>query len=85
MTTITLPADLQRWADAEVAAGKAPSVSALVAEALATVKARQDAIAAKLAGSRAQADKEGWIEGDSVLAELRAWIVEDEAEDAATP
>ena len=34
MTAITLPADLEAWARAEVAAGRAESVEALVAKGL---------------------------------------------------
>jgi hypothetical protein len=83
MDTNTLPADLQDWAEAQVAAGRAPSVEVLAAQALATIKAQQEAIAAKLASAREEADRDGWIEGEDVLAELRAWIADDEAADAA--
>ncbi len=41
MTAINLPADLQSWADAQVAAGRAPSVNALVAQALEESRAMQ--------------------------------------------
>lgn len=83
MQTDTLPPDLSDWAQAQVAAGRAESFAALVADALAALKSQQDAIAAKLAAARAEADREGWIEGEAALAELCVWIAEDEAEDAA--
>lgn len=39
MNTITLPADLEAWAQAEVAAGRAANISELVAEAMAESRA----------------------------------------------
>jgi Arc/MetJ-type ribon-helix-helix transcriptional regulator len=39
MSSINLPTDLAAWAEAEVAAGRAASVSALVAEAMADSRA----------------------------------------------
>lgn len=85
MNSVTLPADLRRWAEAQVEAGRAPSVEALAAEALATIRAQQDAIAAQLADARSDADRTGWIEGEEALAELRAWIAEDEGAGAQRP
>ncbi len=85
MDTPILSPPLRDWAEAQVAAGRAASVEALAAEALATVKAQQEGIAARLAAARADADKEGWIEGEIALIELRAWITEDEAEGVAYP
>jgi hypothetical protein len=85
MTTITLPADLKTWADAQVAAGRADSVEALATAALAEAKRQQERIAGKLADARAQADRDGWIDGDDALTELRAWIAENEAEEARLP
>lgn len=83
MNTAALPTDLKTWAEAQVAAGRAASIDALAAEALATVKVQQEAVAARLAAARAEAERDGWIAGDDALDELRAWIAEDEAEDAA--
>lgn len=56
--------DLKDWAEAQVAAGRAPSVEALAA-------------------ARAEVGREGWIDGDDALAELRAWIAEDAASETA--
>jgi len=53
MTAITLPADLEAWARAEVAAGRAESVEALVAEALATHRAEIEYVRGKLDEARA--------------------------------
>jgi hypothetical protein len=83
MDTSAHPADLKTWAEAQIAAGRAASIDALAAETLATVKAQQEAVAARLCAARAEAERDGWIAGDDALAELRAWIAEDEAENAA--
>lgn len=83
MDTAALPNDLKLWAQAQVAAGRAVSVEALAAAALATIKAQQEAIAARLAVARGEADREGWVSGEDALAELRGWIAADEAEAAA--
>lgn len=53
MTAITLPADLEAWARAEVAAGRAESVEALVADALAERRAEIEHVRAKLDEARA--------------------------------
>jgi hypothetical protein len=85
MNTTALPTDLKAWAEAQVAAGRAANIDALAVEAMATVKAQQEAIAIRLNAARAEAERDGWIAGDDALAELNAWIAEDEAEDAAGP
>ena len=53
MTPITLPKDLEDWARAEVAAGRAASVDSLVAEALAARREEIVSIRAKLDAARA--------------------------------
>lgn len=53
MTAITLPADLEAWARAEVAAGRAVSVEALVADALTERRAEIEYVRAKLDEGRA--------------------------------
>ena len=54
MTTITLPKDLEDWARAEVAAGRAESVDALVADALAERRGAMGDVKALLDEARAQ-------------------------------
>jgi hypothetical protein len=53
MTAITLPADLEAWARAEVAAGRAESVEALVAQALTERRAEIEYVRGKLDEARA--------------------------------
>lgn len=53
MTAINLPADLDAWARAEVAAGRAESVEALVAEAVRERQAEIEYVRGKLDEARA--------------------------------
>ena len=53
MTAITLTADLEAWARAEVAAGRAESVEALVAQALEERRAAVEYVRDKLDEARA--------------------------------
>ena len=53
MTAVTLPADLEAWARAEVEAGRAESVEALVAEALRERRAEVEYVRGKLDEARA--------------------------------
>ncbi len=80
MTAITLPADLEAWARAEVAAGRAESVEALVAQALQERRAEIEYVRGKLDEARASLARGEFIEGDVVMAELDEWIAELEAE-----
>ena len=80
MTAITLPPDLQAWAEAEVAAGRAKSVETLVAGA---VRERRDEVGyvrAKLDEAHDSLARGEWIDGEVMLAELDQWIAELEAE-----
>lgn len=52
MTDVTLPAELEAWARAEVAAGRAESVEALVADALADRRAEIEYVRGKLDEAR---------------------------------
>jgi hypothetical protein len=80
MTAITLPADLEAWARAEVAAGRAESVEALVAQAVRERRAEVEYVRGKLDEARASLARGEWLDGDVVLAELDEWIAELEAE-----
>jgi len=78
MTAITLPADLEAWAKAEVAAGRAESVEALVAETLAERRAEVEFVRGKLDEARASLARGGGIplqeflaRGDARVARLR--------------
>lgn len=86
MTTITLPKDLEDWARAEVAAGRAASLDDLVARALSERRAEVDYVRGKLDEARASLARGEGIDGDAFLAELDGWIAELESEaDAAPP
>ncbi len=79
MTSINLPADLEAWARAEVAAGRAESVEALVARALRERKAEIEYIGAKLDEARASLARGEGVPLEDAFREIDAWIAEDEA------
>ena len=72
MTPITLPKDLEDWARAEVAAGRASSVEHAAHKAIAGYRAQMEAFRRSLDEAEAEADREGWLDGDAVFAELKA-------------
>lgn len=79
MTAINLPADLEAWARAEVAAGRAESVEALVARALRERKAEIEYVGAKLDEARASLARGEGVPLKDAFREIDAWIAEDEA------
>lgn len=72
MTTITLPKDLEDWARAEVAAGRADSVEHAAQKAIAGYRAQMETFRASLDEAEAEAEREGWLDADAVFAELKA-------------
>ena len=80
MTAITLPPDLEAWACAEVEAGRAESVEALVAQALQERRSEMEYVRGKLDEARASLARGEGFDGEVVLAELDQWIAELEAE-----
>lgn len=82
--TIPLPPQFQKWAEAEVAAGRAESVEKLAAEALEAHRLQVEKFRLSLDAAVAEADRDGWIEGESFLADMDALINRLESEAAAT-
>jgi hypothetical protein len=79
MNAITLPSELATWAEAEVAAGRAASVEALVEDALAERRERLQDVRSKLDEARASLANGAGIDGAAFLAEIDGWIAEDDA------
>lgn len=79
MAAIMLPADLEAWARAEVAACRAESVEALVAEALAERRAEIEFVRGKLGEARASLARGEGIPLEEAFRQIDAWIAEDEA------
>lgn len=71
MTAITLPPDLLAWAKAEVAAGRAESVEALVERRLRDGQ-KWDEFMRSLKEAEAEADRDGWLDAGDVFDELKA-------------
>lgn len=79
MTAITLPADLEAWARAEVAAGRAESVESLVADAVNERRAEIEYVRGKLDEARASLARGEGVSLEEAFREIDAWIAEDEA------
>lgn len=79
MTAVTLPADLEAWARAEVAAGRAESVEALVADALRERQAEIEFVRSKLDEARASLARGEGIPLKEAFRRIDQWIAEDEA------
>lgn len=76
MTTITLPAELEAWAHAEVAAGRGANVEDVATKAIARYRAQMEAFRKSLDEAEAEADREGALDIDVVFAELKARYAE---------
>ena len=68
MNLVALPGDLQTWAEAEVAAGRATSVEQIVIKAVAAYRHALEAFRKSLDDAVAEADEKGWLEADEVFA-----------------
>lgn len=84
MITLTLPRDLEAWAEREVAEGAAPSVEELVRGALDARRAELARLRADLGQARASLDVGRGLDGDAFLDELATWSRED-AEASSRP
>jgi hypothetical protein len=76
MTAITLPADLETWARAEVEAGRAESLEAAIAKGVRGYRLATEAFRKSLDDAEAEANRDGWIPGDQFMRELDHWITE---------
>ena len=77
MDNVTLPPELERFAEEAVAAGRYRDVSAVVAAGIRLLQ-RQDEARAELLTSvlaaKEESDREGYLTGDEVAARVRATI-----------
>jgi hypothetical protein len=78
MTAVTLPQHLEAWAEAEVAAGRAVSVEALTAKAVAGYRRELEAFRASLDAAAAEVAAGKGIPAEVVFRELEA-LYPDEA------
>ena len=72
MTAITLPPDLEAWAEAEVAAGRGKSVEDVARNAISRYRAQMEAFRQSLDDAEAEADRDGWLDSEAVFSELKA-------------
>ncbi len=78
--TIPLPQKFQIWAEAEVAAGRAESIEMLASQAMEAHRVQVEKFRLSLDEAIAEANRDGWIEGDAFLADMDAMIDELERE-----
>jgi putative addiction module CopG family antidote len=79
MDNVTLPPDLERFAAEAVAAGRYRDVSAVVAAGVSLLQRREQARAEFLASvlaAEAEADHDGCVTGDEMVARVRARLAE---------
>ncbi|KAF0175939.1 MAG: hypothetical protein IV086_01495 [Hyphomonadaceae bacterium] len=79
MTTITLPKDLEDWARAEVAAGRAADVSGLIAEIVREHRAVYASHKALVEEAYRSVERGEAISEEDFDAEVDGWIAEDRA------
>jgi hypothetical protein len=72
--TIQLPRQFQTWAEAEVAAGRAERIEQLAARAMEAHRIQVEKFRLSLDEAVAEADRDGWIEGEDFLAEMDAML-----------
>ena len=78
MTAITLPKNLEAWAEAEVAAGRAESIEVLTAKAVAGYRRQLEAFRASLDAASAEVRDGKGIPAGVVFRELAALYPDDE-------
>jgi antitoxin ParD1/3/4 len=79
MDNVTLPPELERFAEEAVAAGRYRDVSDLVAAGVSLLQRQEQARAELLASvlaSEAEAEREGCVTGDEMIARVRARLAE---------
>ncbi len=77
MNEVTLPPDLERFAEDAVASGRNQDVSDVLAAAVSLLRRQEQARAELLASlvvAKAEADREGYLTGDEVAVRVRATI-----------
>jgi hypothetical protein len=74
MGKVTLPAELQQWAETEVAAGRATDAECLISRVLTDHRCEVDVLHLSLLETEEEPDREGWIKDEDFLAEIEARI-----------
>jgi antitoxin ParD1/3/4 len=77
MDDMSLPPELERFADEAIASGRYPDRAALVAAGISLLRRQEQARAELLASvlaAKEEADRDGYLTGDEVAAQVRATI-----------
>lgn len=72
MSSVSLPPDLQAWAEGEVRAGHAPSIQSLVEEAVKQHRLNDAYYRALVDDAYRAGEAEGWLDCETVLRDLEA-------------
>jgi hypothetical protein len=76
MIPIYLHPELATWAKEQVFKGVAPSVEALVTEAVVARKRDGEWLDKLVKGTLHSVEREGWVDGDAVLHDIDIWLNE---------
>jgi antitoxin ParD1/3/4 len=79
MNDVTLPPELERFAEEAVAAGRFRNVSAVVAAGVSLLRRQEQARAdfvTSLEAAEAEAERDGCVTGDEMIARVRARLAE---------
>ena len=79
MDTVTLPPELERFASEAVAAGRYRDLSEVVTAGMRLLQREEAELAAfvdSLEAARAEADRDGWVSLDEMMAEMDRIIAE---------
>jgi putative addiction module CopG family antidote len=77
MDNVTLPPELERFAEEAVAAGRFPDVSAVLAAGVSLLQRQEQARAELLTSvlaAKEESDRDGYLSGDEVADRVRATI-----------
>lgn len=77
MDDVTLPPELERFADEAVAAGRLRDVSAVVAAGVSLLQRQEQArtgLLASVLAAKEESERQGYLTGDEVAARVRATI-----------
>ena len=76
MAAITLTPELETWARAEVASGRAESIEQAAHKAIAGYRLGREMFRRSLDDAEVEADRLSWISGEDFMRELDQWIVD---------
>ena len=77
MTAVDIPEDLRAWAESDVAAGRAKSVAAITAKALAGYRRALEDFRQSIADAIAESDENGWLDAEEVFSRIKSELADE--------